>query len=109
MQNFVQLGEQLKFTAGAAFTGGSGAQIGNIFGVVVADVANGATGVIRVKGVVRLPKATGAVTQFATVYWDNTAKNVTTTVGSNRKIGAAAYAQASGDTTIEVVLDGVAV
>jgi predicted RecA/RadA family phage recombinase len=109
MQNFVQIGEQLKFTAGAAYTSGTGAQIGNIFGVVTTDVANGATGVLRIRGVVRLPKATGAITQFATVYWDNTAKNVTTTSTSNRKIGAATYAQASGDTTVEVVLDGIAV
>ena len=109
MQNFVQAGEQLKFTAAADYIGGSGAVIGNLFGVVTTDVKSGETGVFRIRGLVRLPKATGAITQMATVYWDNTAKNVTTSASGTRKIGVAAYAQASGDATVEVALDGLAV
>jgi len=44
------------------------------------------------------------------VYWDNTAKNFTTTVGSNTLVGVASEAVAggAGDTIGKVRLDGVA-
>jgi predicted RecA/RadA family phage recombinase len=49
-------------------------------------------------------KATGETwTKYETLYWDDTAKKVTTTVGANSKIGIAAEARASGDTTGEFV------
>ncbi|TPG53264.1 DUF2190 family protein [Roseomonas nepalensis] len=109
MQNFVQVGEQLRFTAAADLASGAGVVLGSLFGVNTYAVAAGQDGVARIEGVVRLPKAAGAVTQFAKVYWDDTAKNVTTTATANRLIGAATRAEIAGATTVEVRLDGKAV
>jgi len=54
-----------------------------------------------------LPKAAGAIAEGAIVYWDNAAKNVTTTVGSNTRIGFAGFGgAASGDANCPVVLNG---
>ena len=109
MQNFVQVGEQLRFTAAADLASGAGVVLGSLFGVNTYAVANGQDGVARIEGVVRLPKASGAIAAFAKVYWDDTAKNVTATATANRLIGAATRAQLTGDTTVEVRLNGLAV
>lgn len=105
MQNFVQVGEQLRFTAPNDLASGAGFVLGALFGVSTSNVLAGHEGVARIEGVVRLPKASGALTQFQKVYWDDTAKNVTGTATSNRLIGAATRAQTSGDLTVEVRLN----
>ena len=108
MQNFVQLGEQLDFTAPSDLVSGQPVVVGSLFGVSTTNVPNGQIGVLRLVGVVRLPKANGAITQFQKVFWDDTAKAVTTTAASNRAIGAATRPQAAGDVTVEVRLNGLA-
>ena len=51
------------------------------------------------------PKATGQVWAAGqNIYWDNTAKNFTTTLTSNTLIGIAANAQASGDVLADIIL-----
>jgi predicted RecA/RadA family phage recombinase len=109
MQNFVQVGEQLRFTAAADLVSGQGFVLGSLFGVATQNVPSGGEGVARIQGVVRLPKAAGALTQWQKVYWDDTAKNVTGTATANRLIGAATRAQLAGDATVEVRLNGLAV
>lgn len=107
MRNFVQPGETISVAAPRAVTAGVGALVGTMFGVCVADAANGAALEIVTEGVFDLVKATGqAWTAGATLYWDNSAFNVTTTVGSNTKIGVAVLAAASGDTVGRVRLNG---
>lgn len=108
MENYVQKGETITLTAPAAVSSGDGVLVGKFFGVAVADAASGAEVEATLCGVFELPKATGAITQGALVYWDNTAKNVTTTSTSNTLIGAAVVAAASGDTTAIVRLNGIA-
>lgn len=109
MQNYKQPGEQLRFTAAADLGAGVGVIVGNLFMVTVSAVKSGAEVVGRIVGVYELPKATGQVWAMgAKVYWDDTAKNVTTTVGSNRLIGAAARPAVSGATLGEVRLNGQA-
>ena len=52
------------------------------------------------------PKASGAVTINAPLYWDDTAKNVTTVAGSapaNTKIGYALEAMGAADTTTGLI------
>lgn len=110
MQNFVQVGEQINFVAAADLASGQGFILGAYFGVNTNPVKTGERGVARLVGVVRLPKATGAIAANTKVYWDDTAKNVTTTATSNRLIGAThEKAELSGATTVEVRLNGLAV
>lgn len=107
MRNYVQPGKTLTLTAPYALTSGQGAQVGMIFGVAKTDLAIGASGEFLTEEVVDLTKAAGiAITAGAAVYWDNAARNVTTTVGTNKLIGAVTQAAASGDATARVKLTG---
>lgn len=104
MRNFVQTGDVLSLTAPAALASGDGFLVGAIFAVACGAAASGALVEGRVSGVFELPKAAGAITQGANVYWDNTAKNVTTTATDNTLIGKATEAAAIGATTARVRL-----
>jgi predicted RecA/RadA family phage recombinase len=79
---------------------------GNTFGVALGDTANAATGEFAIEGVFTLPKAAVSIGEGVALYWDNTNFNVTTTVGSNTKVGTAAAVGtvASGVATIAVRL-----
>jgi len=107
MRNYVQPGKTLTLTAPYALTSGQGALVGAIFGVAKTDLASGASGEFQTEDVIDLTKAAGvAITQGALVYWDNAARNVTTTAGSNKVIGAATQAAAGADPTARVKLTG---
>lgn len=73
-------------------------------GVAAAKILDGYDGEIAMEGVYALPKATPlAISQGARLYWDNSAKKLTTTV----KPTLAGYAQKaalSADTTVQVKL-----
>lgn len=107
MKNFVQPGDTITVIAPVAVNSGDGLLIGALFGVAVATAAIGDTVEIVTTGVVDLPKAAVAITQGAKLYWDNTAKNVTTTVGTHTLIGCAIVAAAIGDASVHVRLNGV--
>ncbi|MEX0645596.1 MAG: DUF2190 family protein [Parvularculaceae bacterium] len=104
MRNFIQKGDTLSLTAPGVLKSGDGFLSGLIFGVAVKDAASGAKVDAVVEGVVELPKAAGVVTEGALVYWDNTAKNVTTTATNNTLIGKASAAAADAATLIRVRL-----
>lgn len=107
MKNFLQEGDVVSVAAPAAVTSGKGVLVGTMFGVATADAASGATVAIKTNGVVSLDKATGqSWTVGAAIYWDNSAKNCTTTTTSNTKIGVAIAAAASADTVGSVRLNG---
>ena len=109
MKTFVQQGDTVPFTAPYNVPAGGGALVGSLFVVAVAAVLTGARGQGVRRGVVDMAKATGvAWTEGVKLYWDNTAKNVTATVGSNTLIGVASQAQASGDAIGRVTLGVVA-
>ena len=58
------------------------------------------------EGVLTLAKATGQTwAQGVLIYWDNTAKNCTTTLTSNKLIGVATAAALTGDTVGNVRLN----
>jgi predicted RecA/RadA family phage recombinase len=109
MQNFVQVGEQLKIVAPANVVSGQGLLVGALFGVVTNTAASGEETVLRLEGVVTLPKATGALTLFQKVYWDDTAKKVTGTATANSLIGVATAPVASAGTLVNVRLNGTSV
>lgn len=107
MKNWIQPGDTITVAAptGGA-NSGDGVLIGSLFGVATASAAEGADLELRLTGVVELPKAAGAVTQGAKVYWDDTNRNVTTTATGNTLIGCAVLAAAPGDALIRLRLNG---
>lgn len=106
MKNFVEKGEVLSLTMPYARTSGQGVKVGAaIFGVVVSDAASGAKAQVRPFGVYTLAKT--AAQTYAVgdkLYWDDTAKLVTSTSTSNLFIGVAVAAAAGADATATVAL-----
>lgn len=106
MENYKQPGHTLPLIAPYDVASGGGALIGALFGVAATAVLSGQEGEFSLVGVYGLPKATGVINQGAKVYWDNTAKVVTTTASGNTLIGAAAKPAASNDAIVPVRLNG---
>ncbi len=107
MKNFVQPGQTVTVQAPYAVASGAGCLVGSLFGVASAAAALNAEVELVTEGVFDLAKASGAAwTVGARIYWDDTAKNCTTTVGTNKLIGVATAAAASGDTVGRVRLSG---
>jgi predicted RecA/RadA family phage recombinase len=100
MKNYVQPGNTLTLIAPYAVASGAALKVGLIIGVAATAAGIGATVEADTVGVFTLAKATGAAwTVGALLYWDDTAKNCTTTAASNQKIGVAVVAAGAGDTT----------
>ena len=109
MENYKQPGATVTLTAPAAITSGLGYKIGQLFVVATNDADSGDEFEGRVVGVVELVKETGtAWTEGLLLYWDDTAKDVTTTSAGNLLIGCAAAAATSGAAVGEVRLNGIA-
>ncbi len=107
MKNFTQEGRTITLTAPYAVTSGQGLQVGSIFGVASADAAISTDVETLIEGVGLLTKAAAqAWTQGALIYWDNAAKNCTTTVSTNKLIGVATVAALTADTVGYVRLNG---
>ena len=105
MQNFVNEGETITVLAtAAAVTGGVPVVINDIVVIPKFSAAIGEDYVASTFGVFTLAKAVGAINQGVKVYWDNVAKNVTTTSAGNTLLGRAWAAALSADTTIPVRL-----
>lgn len=120
MKNYVQKGNVISYTLGSGETtlaSGKAVKIGGLVGVIASLARNGQTvfdnqasaqndvAQVQLEGVFTLPKTTGeAWTQGAKVYWDNTAKSVTTTASGNTAMGYAWDAYSSGATSGDVLL-----
>lgn len=109
MKNYVQDGKYIEFTAGATITSGQLVQVGDLHGVAVTDVANGATGVMALEGVFTLPKLTGAAGDATTaggpVYFSSGSVSGTDSSGTRKKVGYALAVAAQAATTVRVLLD----
>lgn len=106
MNTFKQIGDHMDHTPGAAVANSAVVLVGTKIGVAIAAIAANTPGTLRVTGVAALPKKAGDTpAQGAAVYWDNTAKYITTTVGSNTYAGYAFAAALSGDATVDVKLN----
>lgn len=96
MKNYVQQGATLTLPAPYDVSSGDGALVGDLFGVASGDVLDTIDGEFQTEGVFDLTKLSAqAWTVGAKVYWDDTAKLCTTTVGSNTLIGYAVLAAAN--------------
>jgi predicted RecA/RadA family phage recombinase len=107
MTNFVKSGDNLTLAAPYNVLSGGGFKVGNVFGVAANDTTSGLDVECDVEGVYDLAKDSSTFAQGDLVYWDDVAKMVTSTVGSNLLIGACEIAAATGVTTVRVNLFGV--
>lgn len=114
--NYIQSDEQLVWTntTGSAVTSGSIVKIGAVLGVALVDIANGASGTVKLEGTFLLPKVAGAViAQGETLTWDVSAAafdDNAATAATGDVTGACAFAfsaAGNGVTTLEVILTGV--
>lgn len=95
-KNFIQEGDVLELTAPYARNSGQGALIGALFGVAQCNVDNGGRASFATCGVWELDKNSAeAWTEGQKIYWDNTNKRCTVTVGSNTLIGCASEVAAN--------------
>lgn len=102
MKNFVQKGDTIKYTAGAAISSGDIVEIGQLIGIAVDDVANGEEGIASLQGVYEVAKkAAVAFSQGDIVYFE--AGEASDVVG--KVMGYAMEAAAGGDATLKVKLE----
>lgn len=109
MKNYIQKGENLTIAAPYAVTSGGGVKSGLIFGVAAGTAASGADVDLVTQGVFDLPKvSTDVFAVGAAVYWDDTAKLVTSDddSGANSKIGVTVAAAANPSGSVAVRLNG---
>lgn len=105
-KNYIQPGEVLDHVAAAAIISGQVVLLGLRIGVALGNAAIGATVAVQVKGVFNLPKVTAnVVTQGALLYWDNTAKLLTTVPTANTLAGYATAAASGTATTVNISLN----
>ncbi len=110
MKNFSQEGETITLMAPYALTSGQGVLVGSVFGVASNDAVISTEVEAVTRGIFSLAKATAqAWTIGALIYWDNAARNCTTTVATNKLIGVAMNAALTADTVGNVRLNGAAV
>ena len=108
MRNKVQKGRVITVTAPYAVSGGMGVLVGALFGIAAGDAANGQPVEIDREGVFDITAVTAdTATQGAKVYWDNTARRITTTATNNTLVGAVTEAKSGTATIARVCLDGV--
>lgn len=101
-KNFVQEGDVLTLTAPYNRDSGQAALIGaGLFGVALVDVASGASAAFAMEGVFTLAKveAQAWATLGLPIYWDNSAKNLTTTSSGNTLVGYNTATAANPSTT----------
>jgi predicted RecA/RadA family phage recombinase len=110
LENYSQPGEVVTLTAPTGgVVSGTAYLIGSLIVVALITVAETLSFTGQVAGVVTHAKVSAqAWTEGAKVYWDDTAKNFTTTSSGNTLAGVAAAVAANPSATGKIRLDGVA-
>jgi predicted RecA/RadA family phage recombinase len=109
--NYIQAGEVIDFTAGSDISSGDVVAVGNLVGVAITDIANGAVGAVSVEGVWSLPKVSAAVIGAGeTVNYDVSAgsfdDNAATAATGDLTGGCVAVeAAGNGDTVVKVKIN----
>ena len=97
-QNYVQPGEVIPVILAGTVLPGVPYVIGGLFGISLGGGVSGDTIDVALTGVFKIVKKTSqAWTQGVQLYWDSTALNFTTTVGSNTVAGFAFLPADSAD------------
>ena len=106
MKNYIQQGVNLTALAPYDVVSGAGVKIGDLFGIAAGAADSGDDVDFVTEGVFALLKVTANTFAVgAKVYWDDSAKNATSTASGNTLIGAAVAIAANGDTTVAVRLN----
>ena len=112
--NFVQPGDVIQVTAGSTISAGDVVRVGQILGVALTDIANGATGSVAIKGVFTVAKVSAAViAQGESLTWDSSASafdDNAATPATGDVTGAAAVAMeaaGNGVTSMDVMFTGI--
>jgi predicted RecA/RadA family phage recombinase len=105
MASYVQDECLIDYTPSAAVAAGDVVVLNDLVTVAPRPIAANALGAVAVEGVFSMPKASGAIGQGALVYWDATNSNITTTSSGNKRAGKAAKAAASGDASVQVLIN----
>ncbi len=105
-QNYIQEGDVMPYVVPDATTivRGAGVLVGDLLGVALGNGSAGDTIQLALEGVFEMPKAAGAISQGAKIYWNATDKNLTTTASGNKLAGYAFVGAASGDATVQLRL-----
>ena len=109
MKNFINDGDTVEVVAPYVVASGAGALVGSLFGIAVANAANGAPVSLKTTGVFDLAKTSAqAWTQGVPIYWDNSTRLATTAAaaGANKLIGSADAVAANPSAVGRVLLDG---
>lgn len=109
MKKYLQAGDVIDYTAGATIVSGQVIEFGEMIGIAVADIANGAVGPVQIVGVFEVTKVgSQAWSQGDRVFWDNANSRFTKTAAADADIVAGfaieAVASGAGDTTGKVLL-----
>lgn len=104
MKNFVQEGEVLTLTPGAAVASGVGYLFGtSLFGVAATDVAISTPGSFVVEGVVEIAKTSAlAISVGDRLFWDATNKCVNKTTTAQQCVGIAVSDAANPSSTVKM-------
>lgn len=106
--NYIMSGEVLDYTntTGAPIASGALVVVGARVAVALVDIAVGAAGTVRARGVFTVAKlSTDTPAQGALLYWDSANKRLTTTSAGNTLAGIAARAAGAGATTVEISIN----
>lgn len=103
MNNLIQTGEMMDYTAGANILSGAVVVVGVRVGIATTNIANGASGSLAMDGVYSVAKlSTDVVAQGVLLYWDDTNDRMTVTATSNTLAGYATAAAGNGATTVKI-------
>ncbi len=103
---YIQEGEILDYTPGAAVANGQVVVVGTMVGVALMAIAANVTGSVGVQGVYELAKLSTDVVAFgANLYWDTANSRLTVTASGNTFAGRAAAPAAAGTTVARVLLN----
>lgn len=107
MASAISVGMRVNYTPGSDVAVGSVVVLNDLVGVADRPIPAGRLGALAVQGIFSFDKATGvgeAIALGATVYYDSSAGQITTTSTDNKLVGKCAKAAADGDATVEVLL-----
>ncbi|MGI2021718.1 DUF2190 family protein [Shewanella sp. MF08487] len=106
MKNYVQDGKTISFTPAAAVASGAAVLLGKLLVVAVGAIAADTEGTGITEGVFELPKkSTDVLAVGAAVYWDATAKELTSLDTGNTLAGKAWAAAANPSPTVWVKIN----
>lgn len=108
MKNYVQPGNVVTLSAPAGgVISGQALAVGSFFGIAAYTAAAGGNVEVALEGVFELPKAAGAITPGAKVFWDATNSVATGTGTGNTLVGACTQVAGANDATVRVRLNGI--